>query len=176
MGEKRSGSSIKLFSVRPLPAPKVAVSSRQTQCGGERELAGWLIQIIRSYAFKRWQPLLQRVPQTSLNLIWHLTFYVGRQLPLWGEAKFSAEEVKPARQCDPGSILPSAVISRIVLFFSPSWTRQYFRINAVHTLGMKRRTEEHQPICSKDFKSPSTFSCFERTRFPTSGQRAKDHF
>lgn len=95
------------------PAPKLSWAHNTARRW--RELAGWLIQIIRSYAFKCWQPplLLQHVSQTSLHLIWHLTFYDGRQLPLWGRADFSAERVKPARQHDPGGGVSSTDFSCI---------------------------------------------------------------
>lgn len=39
-------------------------------------------------------------------------------------------------------------------FFPPSWTRQYFHINALYTLGMKRRTGEHRLISQQKIWNP----------------------
>lgn len=70
--------------------------------------------------------------ETSLHLIWQLTFYDSRRLPLWGDAKFSAEEVEPAGQRDePLAVAASLTVTASVFFLVSAVALTLFTLAAI---------------------------------------------
>lgn len=154
---RQSGSSIKQLSFTA--STKVVVSSQHSAAVKSISLVTHtnhpIISVQALAVASSARPPNKSSSDLALNILWQSTAPIVRQSPVVSRESEARQAVRAWQW---------HVLNSRLKHFSSSWqTRQYFRINTLHTWGDKWRTGEHQPISGKDFEFTLTPPGFELT-------------